>query len=133
MPRYRFSNGVDIHTGPGDPEGVVTAEPGAVYLSEGGTLYVKRSGSGDTGWEAVTTLSTAADPNLDYLTHSDETADLPNSRRLVAGTAISFDDSVAGQRIINADAGLWEPLTDGDEDQPELIFAGGDVIMVNVL
>jgi len=35
--------------------------------------------------------------------------------------------------IINADAGLWEPLTDGDEDQPELIFAGGDVIMVNAL
>src|SRR5690606_36937715 len=133
MPRYRFSNGVDIHTGPGDPEGVVTAEPGAVYLSEDGLLYVKLSGSGDTGWEAATTLGTAADPNLDYLTYSDQTADLPNRRRLVAGTAISFDGSVAGQWIINADAGLWEPLTDGDEDQPELIFAGGDVIMVNAL
>src|SRR5690606_9008066 len=126
MPRYRFSNGVDIHTGPGDPEGVVTAEPGAVYLSESGALYIKLSGSGDTGWEAVTTLGTAADPNLDYLTHSNETADLPNSRQLVAGEAISFDDSVAGQRIINVEfdegVGLWEPLTDGDEDQPELIF-----------
>jgi hypothetical protein len=133
MPRYRFSNGVDIHTGPGDPEGVVTAEPGAVYLSEDGLLYVKLSGSGDTGWEAATTLGTAADPNLDYLTHSDQTANLPNSRQLVAGASISFDDSIAGQRIIHSDAGLWEPLTDGDEDQPELIFADGDVIMVNVL
>ena len=27
---------------------------------------------------------------------------------------------------------LWEPLTNGDIANPELIFAGGDVIMVEV-
>jgi hypothetical protein len=132
MPRYRFSNGVDIHTGAGDPEGVVTAEPGALYLSEAGILYVKLSGSGNTGWEATTTLSSAADPDLDYITHSDESAALPNSRELIAGTGVSFDDSVANQRILNTDAGLFEPLSDGDLTAPELIFADGDVIMVNV-
>jgi len=40
----------------------------------------------------------------DYLTHSDESTDLPNSRELLAGTGLSFDDTVANQRTINADA-----------------------------
>jgi hypothetical protein len=38
------------------PEGVVTAPPGTLYLrSNGGTnttLYVKTSGTGNTGWTA---------------------------------------------------------------------------------
>lgn len=29
-------------------------------------------------------------------------------------------------------AEYWEPLTDGDETDPELIYAAGDVIMVAV-
>src|SRR5262249_9094344 len=36
---------------------------------------------------------------------ANETGTLPNSRRLLAGTSITFDDSVAGQRTINSSAG----------------------------
>lgn len=43
-------------SGSGSPEGVVTANPGSLYTSTGGgattTLYVKTSGTGNTGWTA---------------------------------------------------------------------------------
>ena len=43
-------------TGEGDPEGSVTAPVGYLYLrSDGGastTLYIKESGTGNTGWVA---------------------------------------------------------------------------------
>lgn len=45
-----------IQSGTGSPEGVVTAPVGTIYLrSDGGastTLYVKQSGTGNTGWGA---------------------------------------------------------------------------------
>ena len=45
-----------ILTGEGSPEGVVTASPPTLYLrTDGGvstTLYVKTSGTGNTGWTA---------------------------------------------------------------------------------
>ena len=45
-----------ITTGTGSPEGVVAASVPALYLREdggaGSTLYVKESGSGNTGWVA---------------------------------------------------------------------------------
>jgi hypothetical protein len=45
-----------LHTGTGSPESVLTATVGHIYLrSDGGastTLYVKESGSGNTGWVA---------------------------------------------------------------------------------
>ena len=45
-----------IFWGNGSPEGVVTASVGALFLrADGGastTLYVKESGSGNTGWVA---------------------------------------------------------------------------------
>lgn len=46
-----------------------------------------------------------ADPNLTYLTEADESGDLPNSRALLAGTNITFDDSVPNERTINAAGG----------------------------
>jgi hypothetical protein len=49
-------DGKTISTGAGDPEGVVTAGQGSIHLrTDGGastTLYVKTSGSGNTGWSA---------------------------------------------------------------------------------
>lgn len=43
-----------LFVGSGSPEGVVTAEPGSLYCNNSGgagtTLYVKQSGSGNTGW-----------------------------------------------------------------------------------
>jgi hypothetical protein len=45
-----------IKSGYGSPEGVVTAEVGKIYLRQDGTatsiIYVKGSGSGNTGWTA---------------------------------------------------------------------------------
>lgn len=70
-----------------------------------------------------------------FLTGSDESADFPNSRQLLAGTNITFDDSVANQRTIAAIGGdhpEWSVLTNGDVTNPELIFAGGDVIMTHI-
>jgi hypothetical protein len=47
---------VDIVSGTGSPEGVVTSDIGSMYLREDGgagtTLYVKESGTGNTGWVA---------------------------------------------------------------------------------
>lgn len=45
-----------IRSGEGSPEGTVTAPPGTLYTSTAGgtgiTLYVKESGTGNTGWVA---------------------------------------------------------------------------------
>lgn len=45
-----------LFVGYGDPNGVVTANPGSIYLNRNGgtgsTLYVKESGAGNTGWVA---------------------------------------------------------------------------------
>ena len=49
-------NGPLISTGTGDPNGVVTSVVGGLYLrldgGSGSTLYVKESGTGNTGWAA---------------------------------------------------------------------------------
>lgn len=54
---YRFATTTQsILNGPGSPEGVVTASVGSMYLrNDGGagtTLYIKESGTGNTGWVA---------------------------------------------------------------------------------
>lgn len=47
---------VEIFSGSGSPEGVVTASAGCLYLNTDGgtntTMWVKESGSGATGWTA---------------------------------------------------------------------------------
>lgn len=46
----------NVLTGNGDPEGVITSGVGGLWLREDGdigtTLYVKQTGSGNTGWDA---------------------------------------------------------------------------------
>lgn len=48
------------YAGAGSPEGVITAGPGSLYHrsdgAEGTTLYVKGSGTGNTGWDAIVPL-----------------------------------------------------------------------------
>jgi len=42
---------LSIKRGAGSPEGVVTANPGSIYLnSSGGPPYYKNTGTGNTGW-----------------------------------------------------------------------------------
>lgn len=48
------SNALGNLTGSGSPEGVVSASPGGGYVdTDDGTLYVKVTGVGSTGWMAV--------------------------------------------------------------------------------
>lgn len=75
--------------------------------------------------------------NLRLLTHTSESVALPNSRQLIAGTNITFDDTVINQRTVNVSVPIppdreWSVLTDGNLIEPELIFVSGDVIMVHV-
>ena len=73
--------------------------------------------------------------SLTYITVDDESADLPNSRQLLAGLGITFDDTVANQRTINSNptaAGYWTLLTDGNVDETDFIFAGGEAISLFV-
>lgn len=50
------TNGVLIQSGTGSPEGVLTARQGSLYLrmdgGAGTSMYVKESGTGNTGWTA---------------------------------------------------------------------------------
>jgi hypothetical protein len=68
------------------------------------------------------------------LTENDETLTFPNSRRVLAGTGISFDDSIPNIRTISSTGGgagnyYDSPLTDGDEDETDLVFANGSPII----
>ncbi len=67
-----------------------------------------------------------------FLTWTPDLGSLPNSRNLNAGTGITFDDTVFGIRTVDAQGREWSVLTNGSVDFPELIFAGGDVIMTHI-
>jgi Ca2+-binding RTX toxin-like protein len=45
-----------LRWGQGSPEGRITASPGAIWLDTNGgsgtTLWVKETGTGDTGWDS---------------------------------------------------------------------------------
>lgn len=70
-----------------------------------------------------------------YLTHQNDLVALPQSRQLLAGTNITFDDSVFGERTVNADdqpGREWSVLTNGDPNNPEPLYdSNGDVIMTH--
>ena len=75
--------------------------------------------------------------NATYLTVNNESGIFPNSRRLLAGIGISFDDTIANERTINVSSGIasvgyWTVLTDGNVDETDLIFANGEAIAVFV-
>lgn len=80
--------------------------------------------SGSSSSQAIINAILAAN----FLMSTDESVIFANSRELLAGQNITFDDSVANERTVNT--GNWSVLTNGDPVTPELIFAGGDVIMI---
>lgn len=87
--------------------------------------------------EEVSAVAGGSSPsNGTYLTVGDELIPLPQSSQLVAGSNVSFDTSVFGQLQIDVTIPAnpfieWSVLANGDPVTPELIFAGGDVIMVH--
>jgi hypothetical protein len=74
--------------------------------------------------------------NVTFITVDDETALLLNSRRAVAGTNITLNTSTPGQIIINASGavtGFYDsPLTDGNVNETDIIFANGECVIVQV-
>lgn len=82
------ARGVTYQAGPrdlagsGDPEGLVTAATGSTYRRTNGTLYVKRSGSGNTGWVLTDT----------YVSRGSVT--------LVAGAGAVADTNVTANAIV---------------------------------
>lgn len=94
------------------------------------TIQVLISGNTDT---TIPPTSTALLASLSYLTDGDESSNLINSRRLLAGAGIAFDDSVSNERTISVDLAssgqFYAPVTDGDEFETLLIFANGECVM----
>ena len=86
---------------------------------------------------SITIINLKADKKASYLTDKDESLNFPNSRQLLAGTGITFDDSVPNKRTIKSTGGSGGdhydcPLTDGDPIEAELIFADGECVIVQV-
>lgn len=89
---------------------------------------------GNNAQTAINNIDTGL-ADADFITWTDESTLLPNSRNLLAGTGITFDDSIANERTINSSAGVateWSVLTNGEVTNPELVFAGGDVVMLHI-
>ena len=85
---------------------------------------------------AQTTLNIVADKKATYITEIDESLKLPNSRRIIAGTGITLDYSVPNQLTISSTGSSGNyydaPLTDGNIDETDFIFALGECIIVQV-
>jgi hypothetical protein len=79
-------------------------------------------------------LKSIAPKTASYHTKNDETAQLPNSVQLLAGSGIVFDDTVPNKRtIISTGGGHYDcPLSDGDLIEANLIYASGACIIVQV-
>lgn len=66
-----------------------------------------------------------------FLTVNLETNDFPNSRQLLAGTGISFDDTVAGKRTVNAlPTNGMVPMTTGAEPLEIMSNGNGEVLLI---
>jgi len=102
-----------IRSGTGNPEGVVTAPVGALYRrTDGGTgtsLWVKESGTGNTGWKAVVTGLGSSNVLVPGSLEVDGALDHDGSTVGFYGTAPAAKPTVSGQR--NGSAGLASALT----------------------
>jgi hypothetical protein len=70
-----------------------TQQPGGITLAQAEALFAAKG--------------------LTFLTASDQTVDLPNSRELLAGTGCSFDDATPGERTLNITPSTGQAYTIG--------------------
>lgn len=146
---------LQVNAGATAPEWGLVAFDNMTPAASASTLIGRRSGS--TGnWEAVTlgtglsmdasavlSATSGAPTTATFLTSTDQTGDLPNSRHLIAGTNITLDISVAGDMTISAAGGgltvadgYWAPLMTGISltgyaaDSEMVLDADGDAVMV---
>ena len=78
-----------------------------------------------------------ADAGATYITVDDETAGLPNSRQLIAGTGIVIDTSVAGEIEISSTGGPGSPGSPGPSTASPIVVTfvidgGGSVITTGI-
>src|SRR5215203_1379456 len=83
-----------------------------------------------------TIINITANKRATYITETDERLNLPFSRKLIAGSGITLDYSVLNELTLSSSGGSGttydSPLTDGNLDETELIYALGDCIIVQV-
>jgi hypothetical protein len=121
-----------IKRGTGSPEGVETADIGSIFIrSNGGAssvLYVKESGTGNTGWVAlgsITTHEAAVDPHTGYRL---ESADHTHaSTGLQAG---QLDHGTALTGLGDDDHPQYATNTEFDDHSARHEAAGADVISI---
>jgi hypothetical protein len=78
-----------------------------------------------------TIIESKADKNRTYLTKTDETIYLPHSVQLLAGINITFDDTVANKRTVNATGGADHvPMSTGAEPLEIMSDGAGHVLLV---
>jgi hypothetical protein len=66
----------------------------------------------------------------DFLTWSDESSYLTNSRELIAGDGITFDDTIANQRIISGGGFSYVPMVTGAEPLEIMSTGAGDLLLI---
>lgn len=92
--------------------------------------YLQSAQSELTEISGIVNNPTSGLPNLTYLTDTDEAATLPNSRQLLAGDRITFDDTVANKRTL--DVPIDEVILTGADESGTLpnsrrLLAGDNV------
>lgn len=89
--------GLGAEAGTGSPEGVKTAQVGALYSrtdgAGGSTLYIKESGTGNTGWTAIAVPQKPSYGGLYYSTPAATTCTVAGTFYLAAGTTTETTSS----------------------------------------
>ncbi len=87
--RLGHATGPIFRTGSGSPEAAVTAPVGSVYLRTNGaastTLYIKESGTGNTGWVGIGAAGAGS---------------VPTSRQIIAGTGLTGGGDLTADRTL---------------------------------
>lgn len=81
--------------------GLQSKDP-ALYQTIKELINASRNGQTELG-QTTTVINNniSSNANATYITSTDQTPVLPNSRQLLAGTNITFDDSITGERTVN--------------------------------
>lgn len=83
-----------LKVGSGSPEGVVTASPGALYRNTAGggntTLWIKETGTGNTGWVAYGGVATKASVGLSNVDNTSDANKPVSTAQQAINTELAF-------------------------------------------
>ncbi len=128
------TSNLKLLSGSGSPQGIVTADPGSLYLdtsTSGAGNYLKKTGTGNTGWTAagqteVWSGPEAPVPTADYLLWIDTDAPTPG------GGPVTGDLNFIYTQV--SPSSSW-PITHslGKYPSVSVVDSGGSVIIADVL